>query len=144
MRKDRVSPLKRAVIYSVVGFCFEVVFSAVHDAARSKPIRFRTSPWMFPIYALILPLYEPLHDRSRGRSAVVRGAVYGSGTLMVEYGTGALLRRGTGEAPWDYSYAKRHVHGLIRPEYFFLWASAGLALERLHDVLTEEGRSGGL
>ncbi len=138
MRRDRARPLERAVIYSFVGFGYEVAFSAIHDAARSKPIRFRTSPWMFPIYALILPLYEPLHDRLRGRSPVVRGAVYGGGTLAVEYGTGALLRKVTGEAPWDYSYAKRHVHGLIRPEYFFLWAPAGLALERLHDVLTEE------
>ena len=139
MRKDRVTPLKRAVTYSVVGFCYEVAFSAVHDAARRKRIHFRTSPWMFPIYALILPLYEPLHDRLRGRSPFVRGAVYGGGTLVVEYSTGALLRKATGEAPWDYSYAKRHVHGLIRPEYFFLWASAGLALERLHDALTQEG-----
>jgi hypothetical protein len=28
------------------------------------------------------------------------------------------------------------VNGLIRPDYFFLWAAAGLALEGLHDRLT--------
>jgi hypothetical protein len=92
---------------------------------------------MFPIYALILPLYEPLHDRMRERVPVlVRAATYGLGFLAVEYATGAAIRELTGEAPWDYTYAKRHVNGLIRPDYFFLWALAGLLLEPLHDRLT--------
>ena len=134
--RGRSSALRRATIYSLVGFCHEVVFSAAHDVVRSKPIRFRTSAWMFPIYALIVPLFEPLHDKLRERHVVVRASAYGSGTLAVEYATGALLRRVRGEAPWDYSYAKRNLHGLIRPEYLLLWAGGGLALERLHDRLT--------
>ena len=93
------------------------------------------SPWMLPIYALLLPLYEPLHNRLRERPRAVRAAAYGCGFLAVEYATGSLLRQATGEAPWDYSYARYHVHGLIRPEYFFLWGAAGLALEPLHDSL---------
>jgi hypothetical protein len=91
---------------------------------------------MVPIYALIVPLYEPLHDTLRDRPLPQRAAVYGAGTLAVEYTTGALLRRSRGEAPWDYTYARLHVNGLIRPDYFFLWAAAGIALERLHDRLT--------
>ena len=129
------TPPERAAIYSVVGIAAEIVFSAVHDRLRSKKIRLRTSPWMLPIYALILPLYEPLHDRLRDRSPVMRAAAYGSGFLVVEYVSGRTLRRVRGEAPWDYSYARYHLHGLIRPEYFVLWAAAGLALEPLHDRL---------
>ena len=130
----RTAP-ERAAIYSVVGVAAEVVFSAVHDRLRSKEVRLRTSLWMLPIYALILPLYEPLHDRLRDRAPAVRAAAYGCGFLAVEYASGRILRRVRGEAPWDYSYARYHLHGLIRPEYLLLWAAAGLALEPLHDRL---------
>ncbi len=131
------STLARSVVYSLVGFTYEVAFSAFHDRLRGKDIRFRTSPWMFPIYALIAPLYEPVHDAMRDRVPwLARGAVYGAGFLAVEYATGAGLRAWRGEAPWDYAYARFHVNGLIRPDYFLLWAGAGLALEPLHDRLT--------
>ncbi len=94
---------------------------------------------MLPIYALLQPLYEPLHDALRARvPRPLRGAAYGAGFLCVEYASGRLLRAVRGEAPWDYSYARRHVDGLIRPDYFFFWAIAGLALEPLHDLLTAQ------
>ena len=51
-----------------------------------------------------------------------------------------LFRLILGQAPWDYSYAKRHVHGLIRPDYFPIWAAAGIALERVHDALAGRGQ----
>lgn len=129
-------PVVRTLVYAAVGFAHEIVFSALHDRVRGRDVRFRTSAWMLPIYALITPLYEPLHDSMRGRvPRLGRAAVYGLGFLAVEYATGAGLRRWRGEAPWDYSYARVHVNGLIRPDYFFLWAAAGLALEPLHDHL---------
>lgn len=129
-------PLVRTAIYSAIGFATEVSFSALHDLKRGEKVRVRTSPWMFPIYALITPLFEPLHDRVRNDlSAPQRATIYGAGFLMVEYATGSLLRGVRGEAPWDYSYARLHLHGLIRPGYFFLWAAGGLALEHLHDEL---------
>lgn len=131
--------LRRAAVYSIIGFCAEVAFTAAHDRMRGRAVRLRTSPWMFPIYALILPLYEPLHDAMRDRvSLPVRAGVYGAGFLAVEYASGASIRELTGEAPWDYSYARRHLHGLIRPDYFFYWAAAGIALESLHDRLMQE------
>lgn len=126
----------RAALYSVTGVAFEVAFSALHDRVRGKEVHLRTSPWMLPIYALILPLYEPLHDAMRDRvPALGRAAVYGVGFLGVEYASGAAFRSVRGEAPWDYSYARIHVNGLIRPDYFFLWALAGMLLEPLHDRL---------
>lgn len=127
----------RAAIYAAVGYAGEVAFSAAHDATRGKQVRLRTSSLMLPVYALIQPLYEPLHDRLRGRSRLVRGTAYGIGFLAVEYASGRFFRKIRGQAPWDYSYARVHVDGLIRPGYFFYWAGAGLALEPLHDALTE-------
>ncbi|MDQ3982302.1 MAG: hypothetical protein M3271_06430 [Actinomycetota bacterium] len=128
--------LGRLPVYAGAGFAFEVAFSALHDLARGREVRVRTSPWMPTVYALLLPLYEPVHDRVRDRPLPVRATVYGLGFLAVEYSSGRVFRRLRGEAPWDYTYAKRHVHGLIRPDYFFLWALAGLLCEPLHDRLT--------
>lgn len=123
-------------MYAGAGYAFEVAFSALHDMQRGREVRLRTSPWMLPVYALLLPLYEPVHDRLRGRPLPVRATAYGLGFLAVEYASGTVFRRLLGEAPWDYTYAKRHVNGLIRPDYLFLWALAGLLCERLHDELT--------
>ena len=93
---------------------------------------------MLPIYALIQPLYEPLHDALRERvPAPVRAATYGVGIMTVEYASGRVLRAARGEAPWDYSYARRHIDGLVRPDYFPMWALEGLALESLHDALRD-------
>lgn len=131
-----MGPLKRLLAYAGVGFAAEVGVSAIHDVWRKKPMRFRTSPWMLPVYALLLPLYEPIHDALRERSWVTRGTVYGIGFLAVEYASGVVFRSTLGEAPWDYSDATYHLDGLIRPDYFFQWAALGLALEPLHDSMT--------
>lgn len=129
---------RRTAIYAGVGFATEVGFSALHDLARGRPVKLRTSPWMLSIYGLIQPLYEPLHDKMRDRvPAPARATVYGLGFMAVEYTTGRLLRTLRGEAPWDYSYAPRHIDGLVRPGYFPLWATGGLALEQLHKALTK-------
>ena len=131
----------RAVTYAATGWTVETAFSALHDVARRQSPTLRTSAWMLPIYALIQPLYEPLHDGMRERvPAAIRASVYGLGFMTVEYATGHLLRALLGEAPWDYSYAKRHIDGLVRPAYFPLWAISGLALERLHDRLAGRRR----
>lgn len=132
--------IRRAAVYAAVGFAGEVVFSTLHDVARKKEVRWRTSVWMLPIYALIQPLYEPLHDTLRANRMPVpaRGVIYAGGFMSVEYASGRLLRTLRGRAPWDYSYAKRHIDGLVRPDYFPLWAAAGIALERLHDRLVDK------
>ena len=136
------SPAGRFVAYGLTGWCGEVLFTGIHDFVRHGDNRLpsRTSLWMFPIYGLLLPMFEPLHDVLRDRApAPVRGAAYMAGFFGVEYSTGRLLRRLLGQAPWDYTDAKRHLHGLIRFDYAPIWALAGLALEPLHDLMT--GRS---
>jgi Putative ABC-transporter type IV len=92
---------------------------------------------MLPIYALIQPLFEPVHEAMRGRVPLLgRGLIYGTGFHAVEYVSGWLIRRSLGRAPWDYSGARWQLDGLIRFDYFPLWAAAGLMIERLHDLLT--------
>ena len=136
-----MSRLCRFLVYGLVGWGFDIAYSTLHDAVRGKPLRFRSSPWNVPVYGLAQPLFEPVHDRVRGLPRPVRAATYGAGILAVEYASGRVLRRALGEAPWDYSYARWHVDGLIRPDYFPLWAIVGLGLERLHDALVGQSRT---
>ena len=122
--------------YGVVGWTVDSLFVST----RSRRLG-ASSPLNIPVYALALPLFEPVHDRVRGRSLVVRGALYGVGILAVEYASGRFLRRVLGRAPWNYEAAGFTVSGLIRPDYAPLWAAYGLGLERLHDVLVRRVES---
>jgi uncharacterized membrane protein len=133
----------RFAAYGLLGWCAEVVFTGIHDFVRNRDNRLpsRTSIWMFPVYGLLSPLYEPLHDAVRDRPVPVRAAVYALGLMATEYSSGVVLRALLGRAPWDYSSAKRHIDGLVRPDYFPLWAAFGLALEPVHDILTGRASS---
>lgn len=135
----RVSGGRRFFLYGLTGWCAEVLFTGIHDYIRHRDPRLpaRSSLWMFPIYGLARPLFEPLHRQlvRHRASTPTRAAAYGLGFLTVEYVTGRALRAAIGEAPWDYSQAAANVDGLIRLDYFPLWAAAGLALERLRDAV---------
>jgi uncharacterized membrane protein len=132
----------RLVLYGMLGWCAEILWSAIYDLARRRPVdwslRGHTYLWMFPIYGggLVL-LFEPAHDALRALPWPVRGLVYVPAFWAVEYVTGWMLRRATGRCPWDYSYARFHLHGLIRWDYAPLWFVFGLFVERLHDVALE-------
>ncbi len=130
----------RFVLYGLLGWAIEIVWTAlsstVGGAQRGWRLAGTTYLWMFPIYGLLAPLYEPLHDAIRAWPWPLRGLLYGLGFLAVEYAAGWLLRRLTGTCPWDYTgRCRRHLHGLIRLDYGPLWALLGLALEPVHDLL---------
>ena len=132
--------LIRFVLYGLLGWAIEIVWTAlgstVGGAQRGWRLAGTTYLWMFPIYGLLAPLYEPLHDAIRAWPWPLRGLLYGLGFLAVEYAAGWLLRRLTGACPWDYTgRCRRHLHGLIRLDYGPLWALLGLALEPVHDLL---------
>ena len=132
--------LFRFVIYGILGWCIEIVWTAVSSTIdRSQPgwrLAGTTYLWMFPIYGLLAPLYEPLHDAIRFWPWPVRGLLYGFGFMAVEYMAGWLLRKLISVCPWDYTERCRwHVHGLMRLDYGPLWALLGLALEPVHDLL---------
>jgi hypothetical protein len=129
-------PLPRAAVYGLAGCFAELIFTACSSVARTRQFHPRTSPLMLPIYGLTQPLFEPVHQAMRGRVPPCgRALIYGSGFHLAEYVSGRLLRRLLGRAPWDYSNARWQLDGLIRFDYFPLWAAAGLMTERLHDIL---------
>src|SRR3954447_159127 len=129
--------LIRSLIYGLLGWGMEIVWTGL---PTRRPIdwtlRGHSYLWMLPIYALIGPLYEPVHDHLRRVALPLRALIYAAGFIGVETITGTLLKRLTGRCPWDYTGKTRwQVGGVTRFDYAPVWAALGLALEPLHDTL---------
>lgn len=129
----------RFLIYGFGGIAGEVVFTALTQSLprRDWSLRGHSFLWMFPIYGLIAPCYEPLHDLIRELPLLLRALVWSLGFTAVELATGWLIARFTGRCPWDYVElgARFAINPYIRWDYFPLWALVGLALEPVHDFL---------
>jgi len=133
--------LVRFRIYGLLGWCFEVVWSAVTETAWGKQRDWRlvghTYLWMFPIYGLLATLGEPIHNFLRPHTWLLRGLAYLLGIWIVEYVTGWLIKKLTGRCPWDYSNFPGNFHGIVTLEYAPVWFILGLAFERVHDALVK-------
>jgi uncharacterized membrane protein len=128
------------VAYALLGWSTEIVFTALegalHRQTRDARLRGHSYLWMAPIYGACAVFYEPVHDRLRGRPVAERAAVYAAAIMGFEYAAGRLIGRATGVIPWDYTGRSRlSIHGATRLDYAPLWATAGLALERVDDAL---------
>ena len=64
--------LIRSLIYGLLGWVIEIIWTAL---PKRRPVDWtltgHTYLWMLPIYALIGPLYEPVHSALR-RAALAR------------------------------------------------------------------------
>lgn len=131
--------MTRFVLYGLLGWCVEIVWTALLDFARTRDLRLAgtTYLWMFPIYGLVAILYEPLHDAIRAWPIGARAAIWSLGFTAVEWVTGWAIARATGRCPWDYvaAGARFAIDPYVRWDYFPVWAAAGLALEPVHDFL---------
>jgi hypothetical protein len=133
-------PATRFLAYGLAGSIAEGLFtSAVASVGAGRIVRRGPStPLMVALYGLALPVFEPIHDRVRGRPAWQRGAIYAAGILAIETVSGLAWRRSTGRVPWEYRSGIA-VAGVTRLDYAPAWAIVGLAAERLHDTLTGRG-----
>jgi len=135
--------LIRFCIYGLLGWCWEVVWTAVTEKAFGQQKDWRLMGhsylWMFPIYGLLAPIGEPIHNALRPHFWLLRGLAYLIGIWAVEYITGWLLRKLTGKCPWDYSHLRGNIHGIITLEYAPVWFGFGLGFERIHDFLVRLG-----
>lgn len=145
--------LLRLFLYGVVGWTAEVVWTAAYEAVTgTRPLvedptvraplhplerwrlAGRTYLWMLPVYGGGGLAFELAHDLVRRYPLVARGLVWTAAIFAIEYIAGLALRRLTGRCPWDYSYARLSVHGLIRLDYAPIWFLLGIGFERLHDA----------
>lgn len=129
---------ERFLVYGLTGWAIDSLYVWLRTG-RCRPSNLLN----VPVYGLAQPLFEPVHDRLRGRPFALRGTVYGLGILGVEYLSGRVLRRLLGQAPWDYGTARFGIDGLVRLDYMPLWALFGLGLESLDDALRSATRAHG-
>src|SRR5688572_2372902 len=122
----------RFIIYGLLGIFAEVLVSAIlhkwEGKERNWSLRGQSYLWSFPLYGLIAPAFEPLHDALRPWPWVIRGLIYCAGFWTVEYAAGRFLRYGLGACPWSYANCRYNLHGLIRWDFFPLWFGFGLVL----------------
>lgn len=131
--------LTRLFLYGCFGWCAEIVWTALTDAVVAWRRGERVDPrltghsylWVLPIYGGGGVLFEVVHGLVHSAPWLLRGTVYMLGCFGVEYATGWLIQRATGQIPWDYSAQRWHVRGLIRLDYAPVWFAFGLLLERV-------------
>ena len=127
----------RFLLYGLGGWCGEVVWTALTESVAQRDWRLigHSYLWMFPIYGLLAPLYEPVHNAIRAYPWLLRAVIWSIGFTTIELATGWLIARFTGRCPWDYSRRRWAINQYIRWDYFPVWAVVGLALEPVHDFL---------
>lgn len=127
----------RFVLYGLGGWCGEIIFTALTDSLLRRDWRLVGTSylWMFPIYGLLAPCYEPVHELIRGVVWPGRAFIWALGFTFVELLCGWLIARFTGRCPWDYSAKRWAINPYIRWDFFPVWAIIGLALEPVHDFL---------
>jgi hypothetical protein len=133
--------LIRFSLYGAVGWCTEIIFTAVVDSVGAicagRPLNPKlpgqTYVWMFFAYGAGCLLFEAVHRWLGGRRWpwLARGIAYAAGSFAFEYAFGWAIRELTGRAPWDYGGARWNVEGLIRLDYAGWWGAFGLGLERV-------------
>ena len=142
----------RFIIYGLLGWCVEILWTALYDffaglLSTRSPSEYshrwrltgQTYLWMLPIYGIGGLLLEQVHLFVNESPFWLRGGIYCLLCFAVEYTSGWVLRRTVGRCPWDYSACWLHIHGLIRPDYALAWALLGLGFERLHNTLLQSG-----
>ena len=129
--------MKRFLVYGAAGLVLEIIWTGIGSLLGGDLMLGGYSYlWMFPIYGLALFL-EPLHDQLRPWPWYLRGLIWMSVILTIEYSTGWLLKSTLGSCPWDYSGSGFSIDGLIRLDYAPAWFFAGFLFEKLHDTLIE-------
>ena len=124
------------IIFGILGVFGEVFFTAGATFLKKRSLRLQgfSFIWMFPIYGLLAFLFEPIANAVAGYSWLLRGLVYMVGIYIIEYITGALLKKITGGHIWQYT-GKYNLQGHIQLVHAPVWLLMGLLVERYYDHL---------
>lgn len=128
--------------FGCVGITTEIFFTAIVDAINNVQagtaidwrLLGKSYIWMFPIYGLAGILFPILLDKIIKWPLLLRVCFYGVAILAVEFITGGILDKLTGQCPWEYKTGWQ-VMGYIRLDYFPLWAGFGFMIERIYLLL---------
>jgi uncharacterized membrane protein len=113
------------ILYGFCGWIVEVLFTGFHSAIIEGDIKAtgKTYLYMHPIYGIACLGFEWFRYLLVLASfpLVARIFVYLVVIYFTEYVSGWLLKKITGNCPWEYTGKKWAIHGLIRLDYAPFW-----------------------
>lgn len=134
-----VNPWLRILVYGMLGFAYEIVFTSLWDFVASNFTNFKfkgySSLWSFLIYGSCSFCGEQVYFYTKNRfSAFLRGLIYIQMAYTWEFIGGLILNQFSART-WDYTHYKYDVMGLIALEYAPLWFCSGLLQEFFYEYL---------
>lgn len=134
-----VNPWNRLLVYGMLGFAYEIVFTSLWDFVASNFTNFTfkgySSLWSFLIYGSCSFCGEQVYVCSKKRlSTFLRGLIYIQMAYTWEFVSGLILSQFSART-WDYTHYKYDVMGLIALEYAPLWFCGGLLQEFVYEHL---------
>lgn len=126
------------VLCGTLGWIAEVVFTGVTDPFKNKRFSLTSTTyiWMFPIYGLLAFLYPPLYRIIGGYEWFIRGFIYMLVLFLIEYITGWILKKATGDFVKQYT-SRFNLHGLIQLSHAPVWFFAGLGFEKIYPFIVK-------
>lgn len=131
-----IHPFVGSLLLASVGVTIEVALTGVVRLRKKRDwsLEGYSYVWMIPIYMLAWPILSFLYPRIEAWNFVLRGILYTTILLFVEYVSGLLLRKLLGECPWEKQYKgkKWAVNNLVRLDYAPGWLVVALVFEQLY------------
>jgi hypothetical protein len=132
--------LFQIAIAACVGVAMEVVFTAALDWPKTHDVKLMgySYIWMLPIYGMAPIFLHFLYPRVGSLFILWRLSIYVAILLACEYATGWVLRKATGECPWERNYKGTRWavgDGLMRFDYAPNWAVACFIFESVFRAL---------
>lgn len=124
------------LVFGILGVFGEVLFTAGETLIKKRSLRLQgfSFVWMFPIYGLLAFLFEPISNLVAGAHWSFRGIIYMLGIYLVEYLSGAGLKKLIRQHVWHY-IGKYNLHGHIQLAHAPVWFIVGLLVEYFYDDL---------
>lgn len=121
------------ILFGILGIFGEVVYTSLKSLVKEKSLRLQGKSylWMFPIYGSIALLFDPVHRFMSGWPWPFRGVGYMLVIYAVEYLSGELLKRVTGDHIWHYQ-GRYNLHGHIQLAHAPVWFAVGLLVEHYY------------
>ncbi len=118
----------QGMLFASMGISIEVLFTAIQQfsSSQNSTLTGHSYIWMFPVYGLIPVILYFLYDRLGQLRLVPRIFLYVIMVYAVEYSYGTFLKLVIQVCPWEAEYRQStwNVNGLIRLDFFPLWAVA--------------------
>lgn len=114
----------RGMIYTSLAALAEVIFTGL----KSWPtLEGRTQLWVLPLYFFgSIFIFEPLFNLLSHLPFLIKGIVYSSIILSIEYLAAFLLEYFLGIVPWNYETSYLIRSSYIRLEYAPIWATVAI------------------